>query len=136
MSSDKHWRRDIDKHIDTDESHPPISDLSQVGEWQCELDSDCGFLTSGEERGWLVGYTFNARDKYRISYRLTQNTGNFLAMNRSREPARCHKTTLSPNYRAAHMRSVSLYCRVMSCVRHVKQYGYYRSSRELYNFGP
>ncbi|CCT65907.1 related to transcription initiation factor [Fusarium fujikuroi] len=34
------------------ESRPPISDLSPVGEWQCEIDSDCGFLTSGEERGW------------------------------------------------------------------------------------
>ncbi|EWY98731.1 hypothetical protein FOYG_03066 [Fusarium oxysporum NRRL 32931] len=33
-------------------SHPPTSDLSPVGEWQCEIDSDCGFLTSGEERGW------------------------------------------------------------------------------------
>lgn len=22
--------------------------------WDCELDSDCSFLSSGEERGWYV----------------------------------------------------------------------------------
>ncbi|EEU46518.1 uncharacterized protein NECHADRAFT_79200 [Fusarium vanettenii 77-13-4] len=32
-----------------------ISEAQTVGAWQCELDSDCSFLTSGEERGWLVG---------------------------------------------------------------------------------
>ncbi|CAF3464912.1 hypothetical protein SNK03_008289 [Fusarium graminearum] len=38
----------------TDESQPFISKAIPVGlgEWQCELDSDCSFLSSGEERGW------------------------------------------------------------------------------------
>lgn len=30
----------------------PISEAQPVGAWQCELDSDCSFLSSGEERGW------------------------------------------------------------------------------------
>ncbi|KAF5677892.1 transcription initiation factor [Fusarium heterosporum] len=34
------------------ESQASVSERSSVGEWQCELDSDCSFLSSGEERGW------------------------------------------------------------------------------------
>lgn len=34
----------------TDESAPPQPALA----WQCELDSDCSFLSSGAERGWYV----------------------------------------------------------------------------------
>ncbi|KAF4984039.1 hypothetical protein FZEAL_697 [Fusarium zealandicum] len=41
-----------DKQITADESESPISEAGSVGGWQCELDSDCSFLSSGEERGW------------------------------------------------------------------------------------
>ncbi|KAM5379567.1 hypothetical protein ACJZ2D_003915 [Fusarium nematophilum] len=34
------------------ESELSISEAEPVGGWQCELDSDCSFLSSGEERGW------------------------------------------------------------------------------------
>ncbi|KAM0559579.1 hypothetical protein ACHAPJ_004103 [Fusarium lateritium] len=35
-----------------DESQSSISEAISVEKWQCELDSDCKFLSSGEERGW------------------------------------------------------------------------------------
>ncbi|KAH6998533.1 histidine phosphatase superfamily [Ilyonectria robusta] len=29
------------------------ADAEDMGNWECELDSDCSFLSSGEERGWM-----------------------------------------------------------------------------------
>ncbi|RSM10279.1 hypothetical protein CEP52_003683 [Fusarium oligoseptatum] len=45
-------QRNPDKHDTAGESGSPISEAQPVGAWQCELDSDCSFLSSGEERGW------------------------------------------------------------------------------------
>ncbi|CAM1505539.1 Fc.00g111760.m01.CDS01 [Cosmosporella sp. VM-42] len=33
-------------------SGSPTSEAAVVGGWECELNSDCSFLSSGEERGW------------------------------------------------------------------------------------
>lgn len=36
----------------SDESEPRISENQPARAWQCELDSDCSFLSAGAERGW------------------------------------------------------------------------------------
>ncbi|KAH7170493.1 histidine phosphatase superfamily [Dactylonectria macrodidyma] len=46
-------RRGVNGSVAAGRTSSPSSTRSEdVGDWECELDSDCSFLSSGEERGW------------------------------------------------------------------------------------
>lgn len=58
-----------------------------IGPWLCELDSDCSFLSGGEERGWYVAYFATAASLPGAYFSLTVPftiIGPFRAMNRFR----------------------------------------------------
>ncbi|KAF7563782.1 hypothetical protein G7046_g327 [Stylonectria norvegica] len=49
------YRRQAMQGTAYDASGSSTSESASAGDWKCEVNSDCSFLSSGEERGWYVG---------------------------------------------------------------------------------
>lgn len=78
-----------------DVGSPRISEIGLYGGWTCELDSDCSFLSGGEERGWkFSGDESFLETEGNGSWRSNQSSTLSTAVNRSRIES--HDSHISP----------------------------------------
>lgn len=71
-----------------------------VGSWTCEANSDCSFLSGGEERGWYVQSPKQSKDRLRPALTMQSPASGSLWETRSFQTrAPCPMMHLSPSYR-------------------------------------